>query len=936
MTSRCLVCVLAALLWSVAHPSADEAATPGAERFARCRAALAAAPDDYDAAYCFYAAAVDGQAWAAGMREFARLTAAHPANWWLRLARGHLQRVLQPVPDLDGAEVSYRAVVAGFVDRGHAQGELLARSSLRDLLVVRGQTEAAGREVDRVVAIGRAAADPILQAWAWSVEAGHVLNTGGDVSRAYGLLRRTEQAAFPGGPYRLRRSCVTSLANVAFRLGRVDEALALYRRLQAMAEAEGDMQTHVVASANMLNTEVYSESWQPTPGGRERLLTHARQSLALGLAARRPITVLRAHRVLADLLARGDDGGAAALGHAEQCAALAAATAQYLDEAACRWQEARLRQAASPARARAAAQQALAATARARNPLADGEGVGQAMRFSWLTRPRREAIRESLTALSALETLRALQDTSGSSAEAFAFWTNDYYWLAGRLLRDEAEADVAGAFAVAERLRARTLLDARARTARRAEGPAAAAHRAVLTAIAAVQRELIDPATDEPTRQRRLAELAGLELSLQEADRRISQGEVRPGAVATFASLDAVQRTLGPGEALLSYHLGLWETYDGDFGGGAWLTVVTAATRRVYKVPDRTHFAAIVPVFAGLLSGRRGDVGPAAVRLYRDVFSTALRDLPAGTSRLILVPDGPLHGLPFDALRQDADSPPLTVRYEIEVTPSATLWMAARASVPPAPGTIVLADPALVGSAGAPASLRAGWTARGGRLGPLPDARREGRAARRHLAAVTALEGAQASEHALKSRDLGPYGVVHLAAHAVSDEAVPERSAVLLSAGADDEDGLLQAREIADLALDGKIVILSACQTASGAVLSGEGVMSLARSFFAGGARTVIGTRWPVGDRAAATFFEAFYRALGRGVTVAAAVATAKRQAIESGASPMMWAGVVLLGDGSARPGGAAPEAPALWVWAAALPAFMAAAGAVIRRRSGR
>ncbi|MCC6987480.1 MAG: CHAT domain-containing protein [Acidobacteria bacterium] len=933
MTSRRRACLLAAFVVCAALPAAGQPAAPGPARFSSCRAALAAAPDDYDAAYCFYTAAVDGRAWAEGMAELGRLIAAQPGNRWLRLARGHLQRVLQPVPDLDGAAASYRAAAAAFADGGRAEGELLARSSLRDLLAARGETAAAGREVERVITIGRGATDPIVQARAWSVEASHVLNTGGDVGRAYGLLRRSERAVVPDGPYRMRRTAVTALANVAFRLGRVDEAVALYRRLGAMAQAEGDTQTQVVASANILNTEVYGESWRPTPGGRERLLRLARESLALGLAASRPITVLRAHRVLADLLAADHDGGAAALDHAAQCAALAATTAQYLDEAACRWQEARLRHASAPAQARAAAQLALAATARANNPLADGEGVGQAIRFSWLSRPRAEAARESLTALDALETLRALQDTPGSSAEASAFWTTDYYWLAGRLLLDHAEADVAGAFAVAERLRARTLLEARAQAPRDPSDPVVAARQTTLAAIAALQRGLMDPASDVLTRQRRLGELADLELAVREADRRLANGTPRPGA--PLASLDAVQQALGPGQALLSYHLGLWQTYTGDFGGGAWLTVVTPATRRIYKVPDRTHFAAIVPVFAGLLARRGHDAGPAAARLYDDVFGAALRDLPAGTTQLVLVPDGPLHGLPFEALRAGAAGPPLAARYEIEVTPSATLWLATRASASPAAGTLVLADPSLDGAARAPALAREAWPFRGG-LGPLPNARREARAARRHLDGVDARAGADASEHALKRTDLGAYGVVHFAAHAVADEAVPERSAVLLAAGDAAEDGLLQAREIEDLDWSGTIVILSACQTASGSVVDGEGVMSLARAFFAGGARTVIGTRWPVGDRDAAAFFETFYRALGEGVTVSAALASAKRQAIDAGASPALWAGVVLLGDGGARPGGRAHGGTPPWGWAVALAALAGGVGWLWLQRGAR
>ena len=154
---------------------------------------------------------------------------------------------------------------------------------------------------------------------------------------------------------------------------------------------------------------------------------------------------------------------------------------------------------------------------------------------------------------------------------------------------------------------------------------------------------------------------------------------------------------------------------------------------------------------------------------------------------------------------------------------------------------------------------------RGVRLGRLPHAREESRAIAHHVAGADVLIGATASERAVKARDLRTYDVLHFAAHAVADEAHPERSAVLLAPGGSAEDGLLQAREIAALDIEGSIVVLSACQTAAGAVLSGEGVLSLARAFFEGGAHAVIGTRWPLRDADAAVLFDTFYRHLARG-----------------------------------------------------------------------
>jgi hypothetical protein len=188
------------------------------------------------------------------------------------------------------------------------------------------------------------------------------------------------------------------------------------------------------------------------------------------------------------------------------------------------------------------------------------------------------------------------------------------------------------------------------------------------------------------------------------------------------------------------------------------------------------------------------------------------------------------------------------------------------------------------------------------RLGRLPYARRESRAIQRHVAGVEALVGANASEQALKARDLGDYDIVHFAAHAVGDEAHPERSAVLLAPGDASEDGLLQPREIEALDLAGRVVVLSACDTATGIVLSGEGVLSLARAFFEAGAHAVIGSRWPLRDADAAALFDTFYRHLGEGASLSEALKAAGDEARAAGRPAAAWAGLVLLGNGDLRP----------------------------------
>ena len=119
-------------------------------------------------------------------------------------------------------------------------------------------------------------------------------------------------------------------------------------------------------------------------------------------------------------------------------------------------------------------------------------------------------------------------------------------------------------------------------------------------------------------------------------------------------------------------------------------------------------------------------------------------------------------------------------------------------------------------------------------------------------------------------------------------------------------------------------------QTATGAVLSGEGVLSLARAFFSAGATTVIGSRWPIRDDDAAALFDSFYRSLGQGATLADALKRAKAEAITANRPAAAWASLVLLGDGEFRPypNGRPPAPPEPFSWQ--LPALALTVVAVV------
>jgi CHAT domain-containing protein len=131
-------------------------------------------------------------------------------------------------------------------------------------------------------------------------------------------------------------------------------------------------------------------------------------------------------------------------------------------------------------------------------------------------------------------------------------------------------------------------------------------------------------------------------------------------------------------------------------------------------------------------------------------------------------------------------------------------------------------------------------------------------------------------------------------------------------------------------------VVLSACDSAEGSLLPGEGPLSLARAFFAGGARGVVATRWPLRDDDAAFMMERFYQALGAGQSVSTALRQARHEAIEAGLPAAAWAGIAALGDGELRPITPRPKRGALRYWVAAIVGLLIGVGTWRQRRRDR
>jgi hypothetical protein len=374
--------------------------------------------------------------------------------------------------------------------------------------------------------------------------------------------------------------------------------------------------------------------------------------------------------------------------------------------------------------------------------------------------------------------------------------------------------------------------------------------------------------------------------------------EVRRASGETPAApLRAVQAALGSGEVMLVYAVpdALLSSEP------ARVLRITKDSAAAFELPAPADLERRIDLWLGLLPAGDGAEAEPGASILADLVGPALADLPAPT-RLIVVADGALHRMPL-SLAGD----------EVAIVPSAAVWLAGRAApVPPLQGLLIVADPAATGT----------------ELPPLPRARAEADALVARWPGAARLEGEEAGEAAVIGA-IGGRGLVHFAAHAVTDEVFPDRSGLIL-AGAD----RLTAAEIAGLPLDGRLVVLSACRSAGGRVAGGEGPLGVSRAFLRAGARTVVATLWPLRDEDAEALFSSFAGHLADGLPAGRALSQAQKERIAAGAPTEAWAGVVLLGDPDVTAPGVARTG--WWPYAAAAAGGAAALALLAAiRRSG-
>lgn len=794
--------------------------------FAECERALAEAPEEFESAKCFYQRAREDSLWEEARQRLTRQEEIHPELPWLRFYRASL------VMDLgeSAAEGLFQDAAEAFAVRGDVAGETFSRINRARLLEGADRLEGALDEAGRARVAAATGSDFRLTQEVRMLELRFRFLLGDERVALKRDLRALEQDLTADSSYGLRRDVSNHLAATAFELGEYREALEGYETSAALARDADDAPTMAAVELSALRVALAQRAYD---GWRSDALARAERAVAAAVAAGVPYDEASARLTLGRLTE-----GPSAVALLEEGLAIARRLgAAELERDALGYLA--LRELDDPRRALTLIDASLEAALRTGDPLGPAVAWHEQLAVRWRASGRDVALEQASDILDAIERVSGVESSDSGSARIFSVWAEAYYWLAGRLFTDYAEARnrevLETAFSVLERMRAR----------------------------------LLEPQGGNARRGRELA------------------------------SLSDAERELGENEALISIQLGQDRDAWGLFAGGAWLTVSTRHGTELFVLPQLADLEPRIAMLLALVERRDGSEEAAARVVYDNVLAEAVASLPLAVDHLVLVPDGLLHLVPFAALR-DAGGELLGERYELTEIPSVTVWRRLRRIEDPLPdaGVLAVIDP-LTGAAPAQASGLRNWLPQGAiELRPLPFARREGRAIRRSFGArCRLLEGAEASEKTVRNaaRDSS---LIHFATHALVDSRSPERSAVVLARG-QESDGLLASTEIAELALAGPLVVLSTCESAAGPLLRGEGVMSLARSFFRGGARTVVASLWRLQDREAAELFDRFYRHLSRGTSVSAALRAAQGDRIRAGAPAKAWAGLTVLGDGS-------------------------------------
>src|SRR5215470_4251033 len=728
---------------------------------------------------------------------------------------------------------------------------------------------------------------------------------------------------------------LTNIGALYYRLGDAQQALDYYDQALPLRREAGDRAGQAITLTNIGAAHL-------SLGDPQRAMEYLKQALSLSEGGQSRPEEAQALTVLA--------AASSALGAKQQAL-------EYLNRALTLWRAIGERQGESSAlirmgriyREQGAPQIASKCLEDALRLARDiGEAGSEAVALADIARVERDlgdldqALTRVETALNLVETLRARIRAEDLRVSFLASRHSDYEFYIDLLMRLHERRPSAGydalAFEASERARGRNLLE-------------------VLSATRADIRQGADPLLLERQRslqrqinakERLRMQLVGgnqieksavieKELRALLAEHQEVQGQMLIQSPRYSALTDPVplklneiqRQSLDRDTLLLEYALGEERSF---------LWAVTPTSLRVYTLPRRAEIEAVALRAYGLLtkSNQRQYTGSselAAAELSHMILGPVVAEL--GRKRLVIVSDGVLQYVPFGALPNPGDGggakskrSPLIVDHEVVSLPSASVLATMRREMSErrraARTVAVFSDPVFD-----PEDPRVKQASTGAEKANVDESKTESdlvRSAeetgltsferliytRKEAEAIIALAPPEqgfkaldfaASRATVMNAGLDQYRIIHFATHGLLNSTTPELSGIVLSLVDETgraQEGFLRAYEIYNLKLNADLVVLSACSTALGKEVKGEGLAGLTRGFMYAGTPRVIASLWNVRDEATAELMKRFYRNM---LTGKSSPAAALREAQISmwreprWAAPYYWAGFVLQGE---------------------------------------
>ena len=494
-------------------------------------------------------------------------------------------------------------------------------------------------------------------------------------------------------------------------------------------------------------------------------------------------------------------------------------------------------------------------------------------------------------------------------------------WLMTRYTRDRSQQYAVAAFEAAESGRARSLLDSLSGYQRELRKPSDPTLLVEEEKLQQAEMKFVDDRMRLLSHGGTEKEKADVEQKLREVRTQLETLEARIKSDERFKDLlrptplsyERIRTEITDADtSLLSYSLGTAKSF-------AW--VVTKDGLNTYELPDKKSIEdAANQLIDRLKTPPKNESEQTQLQSAIDQVSRLVVEPVSAklqTQRLIVVADGILQYVPFQILKASANAQePMISRFDIVDAPSASaLAIVRRERMNRHQGSKLLVgfgdavfssdySPQPTKSETNSSEARSKQTSRFRDLPRLFYAQRELRAIGDAAGNdSTFYSEYDATRYKFLSVDLSQFRILHVVTHGVLDDQQPELSGLVLSqvdGNSRPIDGFVSLADIYRLRAPVDLVVLSACHTALGQNLRGEGLIGLTRGFMYAGASGVVASLWQVDDRATAELMKYFYtNMLQRGMGPAAALREAQNEirSQPEWSSPYYWAGFTFQGD---------------------------------------